>query len=374
MRVTDKTSNEPTNHPLEITHQKHIPSLDGLRGISIILVVMSHLKLSWNYFYTMIFNGPLGVNVFFVISGFLITSLCLKEKQLTGTISLKDFYIRRVLRIFPVAYLYIAVVFVLDHFFHLEIPYFQYLGALLYITNFSYFRAHQGTIQLGHYWSLSIEEQFYIIFPFFLKKNTKIFYWAVLFIVIVLPVICGLQALIQSLNHGVFYYFTHYLIKFQSIATGCLLSMLIFQKGIKYQWLLPYKVVGNLLAILIIFYLRYDPFYTITTVYINLIIALLIAYIIASNIVPGNDLIYRFLNSKTLSFIGKLSYSIYIWQQLFIFYDPRLPAFMTTYPGNLFFVIVVPCVSYFAYERYFLKLKAHFSKIKGGLYRTPVLV
>ncbi|NNU33630.1 acyltransferase [Mucilaginibacter sp. S1162] len=232
MRVTNQTSVRPTNHLLEIANQKHIPSLDGLRGVSIIMVVVSHLTLSSNYFYTMIFNGPLGVNIFFVISGFLITSLCLKEKLLTGTISLKDFYIRRVLRIFPVAYLYIAVVFILDHFFHLQIAWFQYLAALFYIMNFSYFRAHGDTVQLGHYWSLSIEEQFYIIFPFFLKKNYKIFYWAVIFIVIVLPVLCGLQELIQSINHGVFYYFTHYFIKFQSIATGCLLSMLILKKGL----------------------------------------------------------------------------------------------------------------------------------------------
>ena len=96
-------------------------SLNGFRGISIILVLFYHLQLSDNYFYTTIFNGGLGVNIFFVISGFLITSLCLKEKEVTGGLSLKKFYIRRFLRIFPLAYLYIGVVFFLIHFYSLNI-------------------------------------------------------------------------------------------------------------------------------------------------------------------------------------------------------------------------------------------------------------
>ncbi|MCO5945731.1 acyltransferase family protein [Mucilaginibacter flavidus] len=81
----------------EAIAEKYYPSLNGLRGISIILVVLSHLHLSDNNVYQACFNGELGVNIFFVLSGFLITSLCLKEQKLTGDLSLKDFYIRRIL-------------------------------------------------------------------------------------------------------------------------------------------------------------------------------------------------------------------------------------------------------------------------------------
>jgi peptidoglycan/LPS O-acetylase OafA/YrhL len=85
--------------------EKYYPSLNGLRGVSIIIVLMAHLHLSRNSIYLRCFNGALGVDIFFVLSGFLITSICLKEYKLTGNLSLKNFYVRRILRIIPVAYL-----------------------------------------------------------------------------------------------------------------------------------------------------------------------------------------------------------------------------------------------------------------------------
>ena len=90
--------------------KSHLPSLDGLRGISILLVVISHTFGDKKPFY----NGGFGVSIFFVISGFLITLLLLQEKYTTGSVSLKNFYIRRFLRIFPVAYLYLVVLLVLN--------------------------------------------------------------------------------------------------------------------------------------------------------------------------------------------------------------------------------------------------------------------
>jgi hypothetical protein len=102
--------------------QKIYPSLNGLRAISIIMVVIHHYILNYNqYFHQLIFIGPLGVDVFFVISGFLITTLCIKEKIATGTLSLKNFYIRRALRILPVAYLYIIVILILNYVFKLQV-------------------------------------------------------------------------------------------------------------------------------------------------------------------------------------------------------------------------------------------------------------
>jgi peptidoglycan/LPS O-acetylase OafA/YrhL len=79
--------NEPITLVSSAINQTHYPSLNGLRGVSIIIVLMFHLHLSWNDSYFLFFNGPLGVNIFFVISGFLITTLCLKEKSLTGNLS-----------------------------------------------------------------------------------------------------------------------------------------------------------------------------------------------------------------------------------------------------------------------------------------------
>ena len=109
---------------------------------------------------------------------------------------------------------------------------------------------------MGHYWSLFVEEQFYIIFPFILKIKPKVFFYALLFIVIGLPLLCTLQAFIPQLNNGAMYAFTHYFIKFQAISVGCLFSVISMNKRLDFQWLKSYKLIGNLIALFFIFYIR----------------------------------------------------------------------------------------------------------------------
>lgn len=331
-------------------------SLNGFRGISIILVVFYHLQLSDNYFYTTIFNGGLGVNIFFVISGFLITSLCLKEKEVTGDLSLKKFYIRRFLRIFPLAYLYIGVVFLLNHFYSLNISWIQFLGSALYLMNFSYSRNHDFTYYFSHYWSLSVEEQFYLLFPFILKISRDAFYYIIISIVFALPLLCTVQQFVPFLNNGIVYGLTHYCIKFQSIAVGCLFSLIAIKGTLNLGWLKQTKVAGNIGAIILMFGLQFNEFYTLTSLYTNLVISLITGYLIISNIIPANDLIFKALNNKLISFIGTLSYGIYIWQQLFTGRDGKMPFNM--YPYNVLGLIIIPLLSYYLYERYFLKLKS----------------
>ena len=168
--------------------------------------------------YLTIFNGSLGVIIFFVLSGFLITTLCIKEKVITKDISLKNFYIRRLLRIFPVAYLFIIVIIILNYVFNLKISYINIIGTALYLMNFSsYFRKYHHTYFTGHFWSLSVEEQFYLFFPFILKKKFKIYLLLILIIVFVIPVIICLQYTYVSLNNKVLYALTHYLIKINTM-------------------------------------------------------------------------------------------------------------------------------------------------------------
>jgi len=346
---------------------KYLPSLNGLRGISIILVVMSHLPKYDNDIYLKIFNGHLGVNIFFCLSGFLITTLCIKEKELSGTISLKLFYIRRALRIFPVAYLYLAVLFLINSIFHLDIAKFQFVAAMFYLTNLSYFRSHNFTWFTGHYWSLAVEEQFYLIFPFILKKSSNTFYYVLIFIVFILPVFCALQEFFPRINNSVLYAFTHYFIKFQSISVGCLFSIITFKEGFNntfFNFIQSYKVPLNILAFFLIFYLGYDDFYSLKAICVNLVISFLTSYIIISNVPINNDIVYKLLNNKQISFIGILSYSIYIWQQIFTSGSDKLPAFLVTLPFNIAFIIITPLLSYFFYEKYFLSLKNKYSILK----------
>ena len=141
-----------------------IPSLDGLRAISIALVIVSHLA-RWKHiaFAFPEAYGELGVRIFFVLSGFLISQLLFQEQERSSSISLRDFYVRRAFRIFPAAFVFLAVVTVV--YWH-EMRWYHLAAAVFYAANMDSSRPWI----FGHLWSLSIEEQFYLLWPFALKK------------------------------------------------------------------------------------------------------------------------------------------------------------------------------------------------------------
>jgi peptidoglycan/LPS O-acetylase OafA/YrhL len=321
------------------------------------MVVFDHFNDLYNgYFKNMAYLGSLGVNVFFVISGFLITTLCIKEKALSGTISLKNFYIRRVFRILPVAYLYVVVITIVNFAFHLHMSLMSFIAAIFFLANISYFRKTQFDWNLAHYWSLSVEEQFYLLFPVLIKKRFKFFVCIVLLIPFAIPFISYLQMVIPILNFELLSSAIRYLNKFQGIAIGCLFSILTFKGYLKFG---KFNLVVTIISILMIFYIGYDSTENLHASFFNLIVSIFTGFIVINNVSYKNNLVYEFLNLKVLSWIGILSYSIYIWQQMFLSNDSRFP--LSKYPVNLLFIIVVPILSYYFYEQYFLKLKVKFS-------------
>jgi peptidoglycan/LPS O-acetylase OafA/YrhL len=348
-----------------ILQGSYFPSLNGIRGVAILIVVLGHLNLSGNIYYHTIFNGPVGVLIFFVLSGFLITTLCLKERAITKDISLKNFYIRRALRILPVAFLYLIVVVILNLVFKLDINYVNILGAAFFLMNLtSIFRKYYFTWYTGHYWSLAVEEQFYLVVPLILKKHFKAYICLLFFLVFVLPVIFCLQYFYPSLNTGLLYAASHFLIKFQSIAVGCLFSVFLFKYPTELKIAATVKVLVNLVAFAIIILIKYNDFVSLQSIFSSLLISVLTGFIIVTNLRVSNDVIFKLLNSKVFSTIGILSYSIYIWQQIFTSYDSKLPVFMSTRPYNLICILLVSCASYYLYESYFLRLKTKYAKIK----------
>jgi peptidoglycan/LPS O-acetylase OafA/YrhL len=143
---------------------KRIPSLDGLRAISISLVVLGHMA-DRHYipgdFLSLYANT--GVHIFFVISGYLITQILLREQEQLGTISLRKLYIRKAFRIFPAALVFLAIITVI--FWH-QLHWYQIATALLYLGNFGFTQPWF----FQHFWSLSVEEQFYLLWPGILKR------------------------------------------------------------------------------------------------------------------------------------------------------------------------------------------------------------
>jgi peptidoglycan/LPS O-acetylase OafA/YrhL len=151
------------------------PSLDGIRGIAVILVILLHVQV-FIYHNTPVFGwldfsgGFLGVDIFFVLSGFLITGLLIHEYQQTKSISLKNFYLRRVLRLIPALVLLLLVTILYAAIFLAQEVARQTIMvsglAILYLTNWAFaFHWVPGSDLLGHLWSLSVEEQFYLLWP-----------------------------------------------------------------------------------------------------------------------------------------------------------------------------------------------------------------
>jgi peptidoglycan/LPS O-acetylase OafA/YrhL len=157
----------------EPSRLSHIAALNGLRGIAILSVMFFHATLSGA-------GGPrpsggfLGVDIFFVLSGFLITALLLREWQQNGSIALRAFYARRALRLLPALFALMAVILLLPGVFYSSVrPWRDALITTAYATN--WVRAFGGEIGFfGHTWSLTIEEQFYVIWPLLLLALLKL--------------------------------------------------------------------------------------------------------------------------------------------------------------------------------------------------------
>lgn len=146
---------------------RRLPSLDGLRAISIVLVLVGHLAGSRHFLAMATVAkagdlGNLGVRVFFVISGFLITGLLAAEREKTGGVDLRAFYIRRALRIFPAFFVFLFAAVWLSRIGFATVNRGDVLHAITYTANY---RGSTSTFSLRHLWSLAVEEQFYLIWP-----------------------------------------------------------------------------------------------------------------------------------------------------------------------------------------------------------------
>ena len=138
-----------------------LPGLDGLRALAVLLVLVAHfLPVTGVFFRWLAITGTFGVQVFFVLSGFLITHLLIREESRNGGVRLPLFYARRTLRILPPLAFYLSFLFVADRLGWIEVPGRDFLHSVLFLRNF--FGVSPET---AHLWTLAIEEQFYLIWP-----------------------------------------------------------------------------------------------------------------------------------------------------------------------------------------------------------------
>ncbi len=353
-----------------------IPSLDGFRAISILMVLYGHLGGTRNYPTAAvgIFGrwlgdlGHLGVLVFFVISGFLITTLLMGEHAKTGTISLKQFYLRRVLRIFPAFYVLILALLIATWLGWVELTGRDFAFAMTYTVN--YFSGHPW--QVGHLWSLSIEEQFYLLWPLALlvlrERRALILAIAAIFAAPLLR--AAIREYIFHVNpHTPLADMSIFPAMFDYIATGCALALLR-------PWLLTQdwylRLTASpwlLLAVPLIFLINRLDGYTLAMLLGSPVLNVCVALLIESCTRHDRTLAGRFLNWKPVAALGVLSYSLYLWQQPFL--DRHSGAWVNAFPQNLVFAFAVALLSYFLVERTFLGLRNRFRRAAATPMRDP---
>ena len=323
-----------------------IPSLNGLRAISVALVLLGHLSQTRGFGSVDLHIGDyaaLGVNVFFVISGFLITTLLMAEHSRTGTVSLSLFYARRSLRIFPVSYAYIACIYFLNVLgvFHLQPK--EFWHASTYTVNF----APGMSWPLAHLWSLSVEEQFYLLWPFaFVILGARRAIWIAVGVVALGPLA---RIVSRVFLLGTDYRDLHmFPMVADSLAIGCLLAQTREWLESQTWYLGLFRAAYSLPLLALILVTNRLLGYTLVSVFGTVLMNLCIAILIHRSVFCSTDVVGRFLNWKPVTVIGLLSYSLYVWQQLFI--NRNSSAWMCAFPQNFAFTIMAASASYFLLE------------------------
>jgi peptidoglycan/LPS O-acetylase OafA/YrhL len=363
LSIIKKTANTPLSTiPAEL-NKPYLAILDGLRGIAILTVVMGHSAIGYEL--ALYIKGYIGVGIFYVLSGFLITTLLLKEKIKYGTVSFKSFYIRRALRILPVAYLFLIVLILLSLVLKLNISALSFLSSAFFIRNLP-LNYGPGAWSNGHFYTLAVEEQFYLIFPVLIIYCYKHYVKIVCFIIAIVPVVqyIIMQKISLFYNNDILRKLCILFVNVLggdaiSILIGTLLAVFIFNGT-----LLPRKKTKNYFFSTFLFcgaiIIRSSNL--ITDGYLTtLVFSTLIAYVIYLCL-GQKDLLIQILENFLLVRVGVLSYSIYVWQQLFTKYQPWSNLFSKadSLLLNIPLLIITSVLSYYFFERKFLKLKAQF--------------
>jgi peptidoglycan/LPS O-acetylase OafA/YrhL len=387
--MTDKT----------ITKEKiFFPNLDGFRFVCFFAVFLYHcngiilvglnnnsVKTTLNFLFQ---NGDVGVNAFFVLSGFLITFLLIKEKKLNTRISLRNFYIRRILRIWPLFYACVFLGFVIFPYVKFrtipgpeEIANYKYY--IFLASNFDFIRIRLHSFDalpdasfLSALWSVAVEEQFYLIWPVILKfSNSKMYPLIFLGIIIFTLVFRSFYAGDTAADLAIRKFHTFSVIG--DMALGGIMAYFCSYKSRFLQFItkMPSWQIVSLYA-LTVFIILFRQYIFVTPVLLvveRIILAALFAFVIAEQNYADNSF-YKFSRFKLISKLGTYTYGLYclhfiaITSTVFIMERHGLETGTVFSASTACFVallisIGVSLLSYHLFEKHFLKLKNKFSFI-----------
>lgn len=367
----------------ERNNKIYFPGLNALRFFAAFAVLLSHINLIMSAFgighnlpKIIPELGSLGVYFFFSLSGFLITYLLLYEDQKNKHISIKKFYLRRILRIWPLYYLILIIgFFILPLFNQIDISYlksnfsnFYFYDLVLYLlilpnAAFAFFTA---TPHIGQAWSIGVEEQFYIIWPWFFRNKKSILKKIIFAFLLIIVLKTAFLLLYKSCSPSFILAGLKNLIamsKFENMLIGGAFAILLFEGRDKYLKFI-YSPITYYSSIILIPILVYSPDFIQDGIHI--IYAILFSIIILNILSKTSS--NSFLENKIINYLGTISYGIYMYHLFIIAISCfllktclHIENFFLNYLIILFFstllTILISHLSYKYFESYFLKLK-----------------
>ena len=349
------------SHALPNGEQKfaYLPGLDGWRAVAILSVILYHSTVHTAGIFSTVWAwrfGYHGVDIFFAISGLLITSKLLEEEKSSGRISLRNFYLRRAFRILPAAIVYLGSIALLAGLRLIYVSRMEWFASLFFYRNYSSLYHIDQTLGLPwfttHFWSLSLEEHFYLVLPALLvltRGKTRI----VSLVLIILTVIAHRQ--LELAHRQWFTIVFHTDIRLDALLIPALFAVMSrsgvfgrhFNSFIR-RWHLAF-VLGFLLL------LRWPE----GSGFKMTAVAIVMPGIVLGTVLKPESLGTRLLEWRPLRWIGRISYGLYLWQQLFFtqrFLLWRPLGRLETWPFNLVLTFLMAALSYYAVERPLIRL------------------
>jgi peptidoglycan/LPS O-acetylase OafA/YrhL len=337
---------------------KHLPALDGVRAVAVLMVMGAHSPFGH-------IPGDLGVSAFFVLSGFLITWLLLRERDSTGEISLRRFYLRRTLRIFPAYYAFLLFSLFADTV--LGTPWSAGLFVAGFFYGMNYFNAFLGhpDTSLAHCWSLAVEEQFYLLWPWLFRWIAPGGRRALVraLVGLVLGVMTWRCILFFGFGVSEAYVYNAFDTRFDNLAVGCLLAVGLGDARVRTAatrlaaaaWF-PLVTLGLLWTsrMWISEAWHFGPGFTVDAVLLAVLLVQLM------QLAPSS--LWRWVEHPVVRYLGRISYPMYLWHA----WGLSLARHVTVLPASarfalgVLFTIALASASYRFVELPFLRLKRRY--------------
>ncbi|MDD2983532.1 MAG: acyltransferase [Crocinitomicaceae bacterium] len=365
----------------------HFPHLTGMRFLAAMAVLLFHSfglgreiwgdfsqQMSFKMLAKLFNKGHLGVSFFFVLSGFLLTSILLRELNLKGKVDIKAFVLRRILRIWPLYFLVVLFgFFIFPHLPYGQETVHEFWRYAVFLSNIDEIihGMNDSLTFLTATWSISIEEQFYLgwaiilaIFPFRKKKHFLFFFLLTIFATLIF----------RSLNYGddrTMYFHTFSVIS--DFAIGGLLALIYTNEKFKCKLseLPKWKIIGLYVLGFAIFYLEYQLFQGVASIFQRIVIATFFAFFIAEQLLSKNSF-FKVDSIPVLARLGEWTYGLYLFHCIWIYYLQAIfiannwTSGIHHFAVYLLLVIVLSVsssyLSYRYFESPFLKLKSRFRR------------